>query len=266
MIDTIVDIYGNERRLGSLRVPENFVSAFPTFEAVFEVWDDKQIRRVISDPNRMPRRRLFGDKWMMDQKSHGSCNGFASAGVYSKCRKLRGINDDLLFSGAFAYSLMNGGQDNGSALEDGIKKLLSDGLCLATTVTWDMIYPQQQPSHAKAEAAEHKGFIAYPCETIQGLRTGLAKGFPAVVAVHAGKRFQTLNSSGVAGVTDGGGNHAVHVDDLCLVGGKEVYDMANSWNLSYGTRGRAYLTESHFAQTFKRHKFYLCASTQEADL
>lgn len=265
MIDIIEDIYGELRRCGSDPVPEGFVSAFNTFETTFEVWDDAQIKRVITDSNRAPRRKLFGTKWIHNQKSHGSCNGYAGAGVYGRARKLRGINDDFQFSGAFLYSLINGGQDNGSALEAGLRKLLSDGVCLADTVLWDMIYPRLQPSHAKAEAAKHKGLIVYPCETLQGLRTGLAKGFPAVVAVHAGSSFQKLDSRGIAGVSSGRGNHAVGVDDLCYVGGIETYDMFNSWGTQYGTQGRAYLTDDHFEQTFGSHQFYLCASTAEAE-
>lgn len=264
MIDVIEDIFGNVRKCGSLPMPEGEVSTFATFESRFEVWDDATIRKVITDPNRVPKRKIFTDKWIMNQHTHGSCNGFAEAAVYSKCRKLRGINDDLLFSGAYAYSLMNGGQDNGSVLEHGMQKLKTDGICLATTVTWEMIYPRLQPAHAKAEAAKHKGLIVYPCETLQGLRTGLAQGFPAVVAVHAGGGFQKLDSRGIAGISNGRGNHSVHCDDLVMVDGVEVFDHANSWGLGYGNRGRSYLTQDHFSQTFSSHVFYLCASTVEA--
>jgi len=100
---------------------------------------------------------------------------------------------------------------------------------------------------------------------MQGLRTGLAKGFIAIVAVHAGGNFQRLNSQGIAGVDRGSGNHAVHVDDLCVVGGTEVFDMANSWGTQYGTQGRAYLTKDTFAQTFGNYMFYLIGSTEEVD-
>lgn len=160
---------------------------------------------------------------------------------------------------------MNGGRDNGSMLADGLKVIQQYGSCPEALVPWDMIYPKQQPSNAREEAAKHKGLICYAAGTLQGLRTGLAKGFIAIVAVHAGGNFQRLNKNGIAGVDGGGGNHAVHVDDLCVVGGTEVYDMNNSWGTSYGTSGRAYLTKDTFAQTFGNHTFYLIGSTEEAD-
>lgn len=264
-LEPFIDETGEERRCGSLPTPEGLTCAFPTFESTFEVWDDQQIRRVITDPDRVPSRVLFGPEWNQNQRSHGSCNGFAEANVYGKARRLRGIMDKRLFSGAFAYSLMNGGRDQGSVLEHGMRNLPIHGVCYAETVPWNQIYPHQQPAHAKAEALKHRGLVVFKAETLQGLRTGLAKRMPAVIAVHAGRNFQRLNSQGIAGVDSGGGNHSVHADDLCIIGGQEVFDHENSWGLGYGTNGRSYLTTEHFAQTFRNHTFYLVGSTEEAD-
>ena len=264
-IEIILDDEGNERRLGSWQNPEGFVSAYPTFESVFETWDDQQIRKVIMDQKRVPRRKVFGPSWIQNQRSHGSCNGFALSGGLSKSRYLRGIQDKLILSGAFPYSLMNGGRDSGSALSDGLKVIEQYGSCPESLVPWDLIYPRQQPANAKAEAAKHKGLVCYAAGSLQGLRTGLAKGFIAIIAVHAGGNFQRLNSQGIAGVDSGGGNHAIHCDDLCIVGGTEVFDACNSWGTGYGTEGRAYLTADTFRQTFGNHTFYLIGSTEEAD-
>jgi hypothetical protein len=264
-IEIIRDITGEERRLGSLANPKGFVCAYPTFASKFEVWDKATRKKVITDPNRVPRRKTFGPSWTQNQRSKGSCNGYALGGGLSKARFLRGIQDKLLLSGAFPYSMMNGGRDNGSALGDGLKVIEKYGSCPESLVPWDQIYPNLQPSNAKTEAAKHKGLVCYAAGSIDELYTGLAKGFIAIVAVHAGGSFQQLNSQGIAGVDSGGGNHAVHCDDLCIVGGEEVCDMNNSWGTNYGTAGRAYLTKDHFAQTFGNHTFYLIGSTEEAD-
>jgi hypothetical protein len=196
--------------------------------------------------------------------SGNSCNGYATAGALSRARHLRGIQDGLILSGAFPYSRMNGGRDNGSALSDGLKVIEQYGSCPESLVPWSMIYKNQQPANAEAEAAKHKGLVCYAAGTIQGLRTGLAKGFVAIVAVHAGGNFQRLDSRGIAGADSGGGNHAVHVDDLCIVSGKEVFDMANSWGTGYGTEGRAYLTKDSLSQPWNNHTAYLIGSTEEA--
>lgn len=196
--------------------------------------------------------------------SGNSCNGYAGAGAYAKARYLRGYTDGKLFSGAFLYSLINGGRDQGSSLESGLKALQKTGVCEASTVTWDMIYPRMQPANAKTEAAEHLGYKCYAVQSRQGFRTAVAAGFPVIVAVHAGRNFQRL-SNGIAGVDNGPGNHAVHVDDISLIDGKECYDMQNSWNLSYGENGRAWLTWDSFEQTFGKHTFYAIPSTEEGD-
>lgn len=264
-IEEIRDINGNLRRLGSLAPPTGFVSSFKTFEAEQPLYTDQQIRDIVTSPNRVPMRRVFGSEWITDQKSHGSCNGFAGAAAMSKARYLRGIRDKLILSGAFLYSLINGGRDQGSALEAGLKAIQKSGICPADLVTWDMIYPNDQPSNAKSEALKHKGFKCFAVQTEQGFRSALAAGFPVIVAVHAGQNFQRLNSQGIAGVDNGGGNHAIHSYDIEIINGREYYLTDNSWNTSYGAGGRVLLPWESFAQTFVNHTFYAVASTQEAE-
>lgn len=263
-IDEIIDETGEVRRLGSLAPPAGFVSLFRVWEDEKPIWDDSDIRRAIIDSDRTPRRKIFGKRWIQNQRSHGSCNGYAGAGALSRARWLRGLQDGLILSGAFIYSLINGGRDFGSALEDGLRVIQSHGAPPEELVPWDQIYPNQQPRNAKAEAAKHKGLTCYAAKTKQGFRTGIAAGFVGIVAVHAGGRFQRLNDQGIAGVDSGRGNHAIHVDDMALKGGTEVFDSVNSWGLTYGDEGRAYLTWDSFEQTFGTHTFYLIASTQEA--
>lgn len=264
-IITIVDRFGNERRCGSLLPPTNFVSSFQTFESEHPVYTDAEIRQIILDPNRVPARKLFGPSWILNQHSAGSCNGQAGAGSLAKARRRRGIKDNLLLSGAWLYSLINGNQDNGSALEAALKAIQIHGVAPLSLVPWDMIYQRQMPPNAKAEAAKHKGLVCYAVQTRQGFRSALAAGFPVIVALSAGNNFQHLDSNGICGVDRGPGNHAVHCDDIEIVNGKEVYDMANSWGLEYGDQGRAYCQWSSFEQTFGNHTFYAIGSTEEKD-
>ncbi len=264
-IITIVDKFGIERKCGSLLPPTNFVSSFKTYEAEKPLFTDAEIRKIITDPNRIPARKFFGPSWMMDQHTKGSCNGFGGAGALSKARRRRGINDNLLLSGAWLYSLINGNQDNGSALEDGLKAIQLHGCAPASLVPWDMIYQRQMPANAKAEAAKHKGLVCYAVQTKQGFRSALAAGFPVIVAVMVGNNFQRLDFNGTCGVDRGIGNHAIHCDDICIVGSEEVYDTCNSWGLGYGTQGRAYSRWDSFTQTFGNHTFYAIGSTEEED-
>lgn len=260
-----IDETGQERRCGSL---EPGITAEQSVFAVFEderpLWDDADILKAITDPNRRVSRQVFGDDWILNQGSHGSCNGQAGAEGMSRAMLLRGL-PKLLLSGAYLYSKINGGRDAGSVLEDGMRAIQQYGIAPLSLVDQNMIYPKQQPSNADAEAAKHKGLKCWAVKTKQGFRTAVAAGFPVIVAVQAGSNFQRLNSRGIAGVDAGGGNHAVLVDDVRIVGGTEVYDMPNSWGLRYGERGRAYLTWDSFAQTFNRHVFYAIGSTEDRE-
>lgn len=67
-----------------------------------------------------------------------------------------------------------------------------------------------------------------------------------------------MNGDGVAGVDGGPGNHAVCVDDIDMLNdGTLILDDPNSWDLSYGVRGRAYLLREHFRQPIQNFAFYL---------
>lgn len=262
-IDQIIDQFGEVRRLGSLCPPAGFVSAFNTFESEKPVWDDSDIRKVLQK-NLPTGRDIFGPEWVHDQKSHGSCNGYAGAGALQSARWLRGIRDGLKLSGAFLYSKINSHRDAGSALEDGLKAVQQYGIAPADLVTWDMIYPERQPASANAESAKHKGFKCFAVQTKQGFRTAIAAGFPVIVAVHAGDNFQRQNSQKISGVDNGRGNHATYCLGSKLIGGKECYDLCNSWSPRFCDNGHTWVTWDSFEQTFGYHTFYAVASTDDA--
>ncbi len=262
-IDEIIDDQGIVRRCGTIAPPAEMVCSFPVFEETNVVWDMADIIKAAKNPDRKPSELIFGDEWMQNQFSHGSCAGYAGAGGFGKTRFKRGIQDKRRFSGAFLYSLVNGGRDNGSIPEHVLQKMIQVGVCYESTVPWDQIYPRQQPANAKIEAAKFKGLDGYVATSIEGLYTGIARGFIGFIVVHAGRRFQQLNQNGVAGVDDGGGNHAIHADGLSVIGNDLFMDGVNSWGLQYGRRGRAKLHRSSIEQPWRNHRMYLLGSTIE---
>ena len=261
------DISGVQRRFGLLPPPTGFVSSMPVFEDAFPEWDDAQIREAINDPNRRLGRKLFGERWIHNQGSVGSCNGWAAACSYARARYLRGFTDGMQFSGSWCYSWMNGGRDNGSALEDGLVVSARHGFAELSLCPPDQIWPhlQRRREECLASAANHKAFLPRRVGTKRGFRTALAMGFPVIVAMQFGQQSERLNSDGIAGVVRGQGNHAVLCDDILMISGREVYDFANSHGLGYGDRGRAYLVWGHFEDTFGVHSFYAIPTTHEGD-
>lgn len=266
-LEPVKDLNGEERRCGSLPIPEGYVCSVPTFEAAFAnmMLERADVLKLVRDPNRVPARIKFGAKFIQNQQSHGSCNGHLVAGVVSRLRFRRGLGV-LKLSGAYPYSKMNGGRDNGSLLADGIEVAKTYGLPPESLVPWNQIYPRQQPSNADAEAAKIKGLEpSSRITTRQGLETALALQMDVGVAVHVGNSYMRLDGKGVSGIDGGPGNHAVVCDDLYEEGGDLVYDQPNSWGLAWGQEGHTKLRWEHFAQTINNHVFYTFRSTLETE-
>lgn len=244
-----------------LLVPTSLMTSFPLYETSGPMMS---LDDIIAVAKQRPKfgRGFFDKTWIKNQRHYGSCQGFASAAAVSRARKRRGL-DRVDLSGAYAYSLVNGGQDRGSMLEDGMVAC-QRGYATEATVPWNKVFRSSyNTSVADAEAARFKAFEVYAASTEIELFSGLAAGFDAVVAVHADNGFMRLDGRGVAGGGNGPGNHAVGADDLWWDGGL-VAAGYNSWDVTYGFEGKMGLTWSqHFRTTSQNHRFYLIRSTED---
>ncbi len=263
-MDQVIDPFGVVRRLGSKPLlNRNKVSNIPLLSSASSDFDDATIRQILQDSARQTRREIFGKKWKLNQHELGSCNGFAGAGGLGKTRFLRGVQDELLFSGAYIYSKINGGRDEGSNLEDGWRIIEKVGVAPASLVPYNQIYPRLQPANADAEAAKYKGLNLFRLQTLQNLRTALCKGFMCIVAVHVGNQFMRV-SRGISGIDAGIGNHAILIQDLKWDSNRWLYDHDGSWGLQYGDEGNSWLTDNHFTTTIRYHQFYAIVSSVES--
>lgn len=191
-----------------LQIPVSASSAFIAYETIGPMLSMTDIVDLAKRGSRTRGRQRFDSTWIKNQRTKNSCQGFASAGTVQRARVRRGLKRVNL-SGAYAYSLVNGGRDRGSMLEDGMVAC-EQGYATEETVPWDAIYPSlYNATKAKAEAARFKAREVYAVRTEQGLFSALASGFDCVVAVHADDGFMRLDSRGVAGGGNGPGNHAV---------------------------------------------------------
>jgi len=273
----IVDASGQLRRHNVWAPPKNFVSAFRPYDGEPELplYDESDLRKVLAHPRRRKIEEILDPRiWIQNQLQYSSCTGWGTAIALSKSRWLRGIKDQLILSGSFVYSLINGGRDNGSPLEDALRVIQQYGAPPASMVGPTMIFPRLQPKAARDEALKHKGLEAYRAVTKQGWDTGLACGFQGVAVVHAGRNFtrmsriSTSTSCSVrAGVDNGPGNHCVNISDIRYIGGELHYLLDNSWGLDgFGEMGRAWVTWDHFDMPFNQggHHFFLIPSSEEA--
>lgn len=259
-----ITINGRKRKLGTLKPDAGFVSSMPVFESRVEPLDESTLVRIAKS-NTATGRTMFDSSFIQDQGQYGSCNGFAAAAALTRARIRRGLKRKTL-SGSYLYSLINGGRDNGSMLDDGMRVLQSRGCATIETVKPSQIYPSKYDrSKADREAAKHKAFECYQIGTRDGLWTALALGFDVVVAVHAGNSFSSIDRNGIAGINNGGGNHAVMCDGLLYAGGEIVADGVNSWGTRWGDRGRMLLRWKHFEQTIGVHSFYAIRSSTDGE-
>ena len=266
-LDVIQTSDGTEFKLGCL-VPESFPTAHRAFADAFqsEMMTLAQIRAALVPFNGRSmygrRERFAGAKYIRNQRDHGSCNGFSTAAVLSRARELRG-EPYVCLSGADAYSQMNDGRDNGSVLSEGLERVLPNGIAPEEMVPWNQIYTHQISSAAKAARARFRGFAAYAVDTEEELATGLLLGDVGVVAVHATNAFNAEDSDGVNRGGNGVGNHSVGVQDVRMMpDGTLLYDMLNSWDVSWCDGGYTWLSFGrHFRETIKHHRFWLLRST-----
>lgn len=248
-----------------LQTPTSLATAFPLYEDAGPMLTDAQIEAEARSGKCLGRTR-FDPSWIGNQRSHGSCNGFAGAKALQRARVRRGL-PRVNLSGAYLYSLINGGQDNGSMLDAGMAAIQSRGVATEETVGWDAIYPSRYDrAKADGEAAKHKGFECYAVRTKQALFSALALGFDCVVAVHADDGYMQLDGEGLAGGGQGPGNHAVGCDGLGWSSryGVPLADQYGSWDVTAHDRGRLFLSwNRHFAPTTQYHVFYAIRSTTD---
>ncbi len=208
------------------------------------------------------RAKAFDSSWVENQGSHGSCAGYAAASCLSKARVLRGLpRVDL--SGAYLYSRCNGGHDSGSMLQDHMEAIQKFGSCPETQVTVNQIYRHQyDTSAADAAALKFRAWEPYAVASRLGLFTAIAKFGPVEVAVNVGGGFDQFDSNGYPGASNGGGNHAVHADDLIVIDGKLAAVAQNSWGNWGPMKGRMNLDwDRHLSRPWENHVAFAIRST-----
>jgi hypothetical protein len=244
-----------------LNEPISRKTSFPTASEKMVVFDRKEIIRAATHRSRFPRRRLFGPDTIKDQGSIGSCCGQASASSLAKSRVIAGL-DWVELSGEYVYSKINDNRDQGALLDDGMEAIKEFGAAKYLK-SHDQKWKRRSFSDSDDESA--KRFKAFDCCSISNereLASALISGWVCVVAVHAGNSFMRIDNRGIAGSSLGTGNHAVHCDDIVVDhNGNLLFDMANSWSVNWGDRGRAYISwKNHLSKPSRYHYFYAIKS------
>ncbi len=233
---------GGHKRFLTARTDARKLQALPRYGDHFPTFPEAEWYEV-------NRHNLFGDQsWIYDQNGHGSCVGNGWVGALRRVRVLAGMNDVNL-SPAFLYAQINGGQDQGAVISDGIAALTKNGVCAFSTMGQDPIFWRSISAAAKEEASRFKLVDAYRCETWEETVSAILTGrFLPVYGYMVGNSFGRFDQYGVAGHDRGPGNHCNHAEGLKkLPDGRWVLDDVNSWNFKWGPfhNGHVYLDKQH---------------------
>lgn len=263
-LDFIVGPDGEKRKLGLLDDDLNVARTFKVFSDVYPVLSESEIRDRLSSQERKSAREIFGPSWIKDQDGIGACQGYASASCIERCRFMSG-QEHVKLSGDFAYSLVNGGRDMGSTLSAGLRAAAEVGYAPFDTPglrRWEY-RKNRMPREAFELAARFKGLEGYRVNSPLELASALAQNFFAVVAVHAGRGYGSMDRRGISQGGNGRGNHAVCIDDVIYDTQASTFkfDQPNSWATRWGDQGRVFLTwDRHLRTTNQYHAFYVFPS------
>lgn len=251
----------NGQRFGTgLILPQNKLSAFKDYEVSAPMATVDELIAAGKSKEYLGSKE-FDATFIKNQRNYGSCQGFMTAAMSTRARIRRGL-PRLDLSGAYVYSLCNGGRDQGSLLEDGMKICQENGVASESTVPWDKVFRNRyDTAKADAEAADNKMFECYVIRSEVELFSAMLYGFDVGVCVHADNGFMKLDSRGVAQGGNGPGNHAVAGDGFWW-DGELILDGYNSWDTTYGRDGRMGLTwKQHFSHTTRYSIYYAIRSS-----
>lgn len=195
-------------------------------------------------------------KYRWNQGQQGSCGGHGATAAFTAAWNYQGGTDHE-FSPTYTYSLVNGGQDNGSIPEDLMKALSNHGTCLRSTVGPNEIYQSrysaQQKQQAAAESARFRAGKQYLITSFDEMGTAMLRNHAVYTGIFIGGRFRP-DGNGIVPAWDGsqsGGHCTAQIGKLVNINGVWYAGTLNSW-FPWGVDGQAYLPESYFGNGHDR--------------
>jgi uncharacterized repeat protein (TIGR01451 family) len=184
-----------------------------------------------------------------DQGQQGSCvawaTGYALKSYQEGAEEGWSLNTTShLFSPAYIYHQVNGGQDNGSQIYDALDLIISQGAATLATMPYSDQDFQSQPSdEARAEAAKFKGVRRTTLSGLSDLKGALVQRKPVVLGIEVFDQFYGLRGPDSVYNSDSGSNTGQHGRHAVTAVGYDnnryggAVKVINSWGTNWGDNG-----------------------------
>ena len=197
----------------------------------------------------------FGDlvPQIEDQDGYSCCCGCGASNAFATAFT-RATGQPICPSVVDLYSRINGGVDQGAALEDALTELTTKGVC--TTDFAEMWGVRTRDCKYKtgydADRTKHRILLAEWCPNADSIGSALQRFRPVVIGLMVTSAFSP-NEAGVIGprAGRGGGGHCVFLVGSKKIGSDWYFLTCNSWGKQWGgskdgtvPAGMAWLHES----------------------
>lgn len=241
-----------------------------------------RIAKLVSNPNIVPVRQAYANEvdWF-NQGRRSSCNAYAM-GWGMSVLNWRHTGKKVRLSPEWTYAKINGGKDQGSHLDDGMKEGWDFGMPAYDQRLYEQfnmrsIQKNMELGRWAAESCnDHKYAVCYQAATdtfenmMMDLYSCVASGGIVILAVHVGANYQ--KSRDIAGFDDGPGNHAIGATDIVLKTPKPqsiedlLLDSPQTWSKRFGVNGFTKIGSKLLHKPGQYHAMYCVnAVTAERD-
>ncbi|MBN2738462.1 MAG: hypothetical protein JXR70_15890 [Spirochaetales bacterium] len=247
-IDKIKELKANvTQRMGLKRTPKSLLQSMRTLKSSPRSLSAQELPKSVDLSLKLPAPG--------NQGAQGSCVAWSTAYAYKSfhenLERQWGYSDEgHLFSPAYIYNQINGGQDAGSAIPDALELMINKGCAPLSAMPYDVNDYRKQPSQkAHQEAAKYKArsYSSVNLNDDYAMKSILAGGNCIVVGLEVYENFDSYRGGiykGPEGQIYGG--HAILVvgyDDS-----KNAYKLLNSWSTSWGDKGYIWIDYKAFKQ------------------
>lgn len=193
-----------------------------------------------------------------DQNGFGACTGFGATAAFQGCWNFTAASKHD-FSSAYAYSLVNGGRDQGAVVADLAKTFTSKGVCLIETVNDHTIYRRNYDANkADAEASRFRAAQTLAVESFDEIVSEILRGRCVSFGIEIGSNFKPSADGIVPPRRGGGGGHCMCAAGVRMIENAWRLEVKNSWSAGWGVGGNCWLDDSYFrgyvdAFVFVRH-------------